>query len=137
MQQENDIMKRIQVALTRLSAGALVTFRNNTGTGWTGNEIDKGKAGAVIIRDARPLYAGLCKGSADLIGWRSLVITPEMVGRRVAVFVAIEVKKPGGRLSKEQRHFLESAWKAGAIAGVARSEAEAEHIAADFTGRGT
>lgn len=137
MGEETDIMKRIQVALTNLGAGAIVTFRNNTGTGWTGNEIDKGKAGAIIIRDARPLHAGLCKGSPDLVGWHSMVITPEMVGRRVAVFVGIEVKKPGGRLSKDQRHFLEAAWKAGAVAGVARSAAEAEAIARGFNGRGT
>lgn len=30
--------------------------------------------------------------SSDLIGWTSVVITPEMVGKKVAIFTAIEVK---------------------------------------------
>lgn len=31
-------------------------------------------------------------GTSDLIGWVSETITPEMVGEKVAVFVALEVK---------------------------------------------
>jgi len=30
--------------------------------------------------------------SSDLVGWTSVVITPEMVGKTVAIFTAIEVK---------------------------------------------
>lgn len=37
--------------------------------------------------------------SSDLIGWRSVVVTPEMVGRKVAVFTAIECKAPGWKLT--------------------------------------
>lgn len=35
---------------------------------------------------------GLCKGSGDLIGWETVKITPDMVGRYVAIFKSIEVK---------------------------------------------
>ena len=38
---------------------------------------------------------GLSIGSSDLIGWRSVEVTPEMVGKRVAIFAAVEVKRPG------------------------------------------
>lgn len=132
MGQETDIQKRIQVALSKLAG--LITFRNNTGTGWQG-KTERGKFGALIIREPRPLDAGLCKGSADLIGWRSIVITPDMVGRRVAIFAAVEVKARSGRLTAEQRAFLEAVWRAGGIAGVARSEAEAVALAEGFNGR--
>jgi ribosomal protein S19 len=41
---------------------------------------------------ADPVQFGLCKGSADLIGWKRVTVTPEMVGSTVAVFTSIEVK---------------------------------------------
>jgi hypothetical protein len=48
--------------------------------------------------------ASLCKGSADLIGYRTITITPDMVGQQVAVFTSIEVKTPTGRIRPEQQH---------------------------------
>jgi hypothetical protein len=51
-----------------------------------------------------------------------------MVGKRVAVFVAIETKSPRGRLTPEQRAFIETAKRMGALAGVARSVEEATTI---------
>ena len=60
-----------------------------------------------------------------MIGWHSVVVTPEMVGRRVAVFTSIEVKTPTGKQSPEQRTWLAQVKSAGGIAGVARSPAAA------------
>lgn len=66
---------------------------------------------------------GVCNpGGSDLIGWRSVVVTPDMVGQRVAVFVAIETKAEfGGREEKDQQQFIENVRAAGGIAGFARS----------------
>ena len=88
--------------------------RNNTGT----------------LRDqqGRPVQFGLAKGSADLIGWTTRTITPDMVGQPVAVFTSIEVKTPTGRVSPEQRQWLEAVQAAGGIAGVARSVDDALRI---------
>jgi hypothetical protein len=66
-------------------------------------------------------------GSSDGIGLHSITITPEMVGRQVAVFVAIEAKDKG-EPSAEQRTFLTVVHKAGGIAGVAHSVEEAQQI---------
>jgi hypothetical protein len=70
---------------------------------------------------------GLCKGSSDLIGWRSTTITPEMVGQQLAVFTAIEVKDRGTP-TPEQLHFIAQVQAAGGLAGVARSVDEAKAI---------
>lgn len=35
---------------------------------------------------------GLVPGSADLIGWAPVKITPDMIGKTVAVFLSVEVK---------------------------------------------
>jgi hypothetical protein len=72
-------------------------------------------------RTGRLVTFGLAKGSADLIGWRTITVTPDMVGTRLAIFTSIEVKTPTGRVRPEQQAWLEAVQQAGGIAGVARS----------------
>lgn len=68
-------------------------------------------------------------GSADWIGWQSIVVTPEHVGKRLAVFVGIEAKRAeGGTLQPNQREFIRALSEAGGIAGVARNAEDAERI---------
>ena len=100
--------------------GNTTLFRCNTGLGWAGKSVRRGD-GSVLVHDARPLHAGLCTGSSDLIGWRSVEITQEMVGRRIGVFVALEVKSATGRTTVEQRRFIDAVRAAGGIADVVRS----------------
>jgi len=77
-------------------------------------------------RTGRLVTFGLARGSADLIGWRTVVVTPDMVGQRLAVFTSIEIKTPTGRLRPEQQAWLGVVRGAGGIAAVARSVADAE-----------
>jgi hypothetical protein len=101
-------MRRCQVAATKKEARL---FRNNVG----------------VLRDAQGQYVayGLCKGSSDLIGWKSIIISSEMVGKRVAVFTACEVKLENGKLTKEQANFLSVVHREGGIAICARSQEDA------------
>jgi len=94
------------------------TFRNNTGA-------------YKDPRSGRLVRYGLHTGSADLIGWQSVVITPAMVGQRFARFVSIEVKTPTGRLSPEQSTWQAAVQKAGGIAVVARSVDDVKFLLAD------
>lgn len=112
--------------------GGAVLFRQNTAQGWVGESRQIKRAehvtvfpGDVVIRNARPLHAGLCKGSPDIVGWRNVRITADMVGRDVAVFVGLEVKSERGRPTPEQRAFLDTLSQAGGVAEVVRSPAEA------------
>ena len=75
-----------------------------------------------------PVRYGLQPGSSDLIGWRTVTITPDMVGQRIAVFTSIEVKTPTGRVKPEQQQWLDAVQAAGGIAGVARSVEDALRI---------
>ena len=79
-------------------------------------------------RTGRPVQFGLARGSADLIGWRTITITPDMVGRQLAVFTSIEVKTPTGRVRPEQHAWLSTVQQSGGIAGIARSVADASQI---------
>jgi hypothetical protein len=108
---EQQIQQEIRLAVSK---GDTRVFRNNTGT----------------LRDqrGRPVSFGLAKGSADLIGWCTVTITPEMVGQRIAVFTSIEVKTATGRLRPDQQQWLDAVQAAGGIAGVARSVEDALRI---------
>lgn len=105
-----------------LAAGehGLTLWRNNVAQAWTG-EVRRLPDGSVLIRNPRPLHAGLCKGSSDLIGLKPLVITEADVGRTVAQFTALEVKAKSGRVSPAQRTFLDFVARAGGLAQIVRS----------------
>ena len=79
-------------------------------------------------RTGRLVTFGLAKGSADLIGWRTITITQAMVGTRLAIFTSIEVKTPTGRIRPEQQAWLEAVHHAGGIAGIARSVTDAQAL---------
>lgn len=108
---EAAVLQRIRLELGREPAVRL--FRNNVG----------------VLRDHRgvPVRFGLHPGSGDLIGWRAVTITPDMVGRTVAVFASVEVKDRG-KPTDEQRHWAEAVAAAGGLSGVATSPAQARLI---------
>ena len=112
-------------------SGTTRLWRNNVGTGWAGQatKITKANAftigqtlrpGDVVVRQGRPLHAGLCKGSSDLIGYRQV--------DGVAQFVALEVKSATGRATAEQTQFLSHITGAGGCAGTVRSVDDARAL---------
>lgn len=90
----------------------------------------RNNVGAYSLPDGGWLRYGLCNGSADFIGLRSMIVTPGMVGKRVAVFLAIESKAPNKDAEGHQQKWLNEVRDAGAIAGVARNAQEAEDLIA-------
>lgn len=125
-------MQSIRLAL---SQPGRVLWRNNTGVAWMGEPIRVDKLGIVhvqkgdvIVRQARRVEFGLCPGSPDLIGWQTIEVTPDMVGKKIAVFAGVEVKTATGRVSPKQAQFIQTAKAAGALVGVARNVQQAELI---------
>ncbi len=111
--------------MAAVGRGTSRLFRNNTGDGWQGNWV-KLANGDVLIKNPRYIKFGLCEGSSDTIGWHSVVITPEMVGMLIAIFVALECKSGKGRATAEQNRFIAAVVAAGGIGAVVRSAEEAE-----------
>lgn len=110
---EASIQQHIRLALAQ--AGAAI-FRNNIGA-------------YMDPKTGRPIKYGVCNpGGSDLIGWTPVVITPDMVGKTVAVFTAVEVKTENGRPTEAQLNFIAQVLKAGGYAGIARSPADAVAI---------
>jgi len=117
--------------LMATSQAGAVMFRVNTGIAWAGKVVQKFKKGFTrycTIENPQPLSAGLCKGGSDTIGWTSEIITPEMVGQKIAIFTAVEYKNAKGKATKEQLNFIKNVNDAGGRAGVARTPEEAVNI---------
>lgn len=106
---EATLMRRVLVRASELGARL---FRNTTGR----YRLARPECRECQSR-GRVITSGLCVGSSDLIGWRTVTVTPAMVGRKVALFVAIELKA-GSKVSTEQAKFLAAATEAGALASI-------------------
>jgi hypothetical protein len=88
----------------------------------------KNQVGMLKDANGQRVRFGLCRGSSDLIGWQSVTITPAMVGTKVAIFTAIELKTGKSWPTKPQRLFIEAVKKHGGKAGIARSIEDAHAI---------
>jgi hypothetical protein len=128
MPSEHDTQQRILLAH---GSGPVRLWRNNVGTGWAGQatRVTAGnlqaiahtlRPGDVVVRNGRPLHAGLCVGSSDLIGYRRV--------NGLAQFVALEVKSERGRPTPEQTRFLDHISSAGGCAAVIRSVEDAHSV---------
>jgi hypothetical protein len=123
------LMNRVMLALSE--AGRSV-WRNTTAVGWAGKsfmlrpgEKYTARGGERVVLEARPIKAGLCPGSSDLVGFETVTITPAMVGRNVAIFSVWEVKDGKGRLTTDQARFLAHVEAGGGIAACVRSADDA------------
>lgn len=92
---ESDVQARVRLAA---SQAGNVLWRNNSG----------------VLKDERgvPVRFGLCNESkavndkcksSDLIGIRRVEVTPDMIGRKLGVFYAREVKRAGWRYTGTPR----------------------------------
>lgn len=89
--------------------------------GW---RLFRNQVGIYHLADGRSLSSGLCKGSSDLIGWRSVTITPDMVGQRIAQFIAVETKSEIGKATPEQENFLRVVRESGGHAVLAKKPSD-------------
>lgn len=122
-QRHEEIVRNVMMQWTREQRGRL--FKNENGKAWRGriteeSMVDGRKTleifGAVMIK------YGLFPGSSDLIGWESILYKD----KTFPVFCAIEVKtRAYGRVSEEQRNWLDAVARMGGRAYVAM-EAENE-----------
>lgn len=94
----------------------LVLWRNNRGEALTSN-------GATVRYGVGP------NGASDWIGYRVLVVTPDMVGCEIAQFIAVEAKAPdAGPPDDAQFRFISRVNVAGGKAIVVRERKDLESL---------
>ena len=101
MKNEKQILNELMLKASQLGNRL---WRNNVGIAYQGIPTWKGRH--VILKNARCIKFGLCKGSSDLIGYKKITIKPEHVGKTMAVFHAVEVKTEKIPVTKEQDNFI-------------------------------
>ena len=110
VQPETALQNRIRIRLSR-ACKDLVHFRNSVG--------------ALKDENGRMVQFGLGTGSPDLVGYKKVTVTPDMVGKDLAIFVGMEIKMPGKKPRADQKHWLDSLAASGGIAGFVTSEDQA------------
>jgi hypothetical protein len=88
-------------------------FRIVSSLAWVG-QAKRLKNGLVVIKGGVPVRTAP-EGFFDLCGWNEIVVTPDMVGKKIAVFVGAEIKSEHDRLSKFQRLLGECLEKMGGV----------------------
>lgn len=115
----------------KLSNGRVRLFRNTVGQGVMITHKHGFTAQALVNKviemvrsvggHAQRIRFGLAVGSGDLIGYQTVVITPEMVGKQVAVILSCEVKTEKGPIRDEQYRWADHINSVGGRAIIARS----------------
>lgn len=97
-------------------------FRNAVGWGiaTSPKAMHRTRDGKILLDHGSPIRYGLFPGSGDMIGYKTVTITPEMVGQKIAIFQSIEIKTKGDRLRGDQRNWNRALLRDGAIAEVWR-----------------
>ena len=126
----SETKKELPEIMLALSRAGIIPFRNNTGMGWVGagKPVRLANGDMLLKNPVRPLHAGLTRGSSDIIGLTEVTITPDMVGQKIAVFTAIEVKTKTGKASEEQLNFIKIVTEMGGFSGVAKTPEDALKI---------
>jgi len=119
MRPESEVQQLVQIEAAK---HGMILMRNNSG--------------ALPDRNGRMIFFGLGNiskkhsentKSSDLIGITTITITPDMVGRQIGIFTAIEVKEeawkpsPSDKRERAQRNFIEWVKSRGGIAGFVNS----------------
>ncbi len=115
-----------------------------------GCKLFRNNSGMLFNQDGVPVRYGLGNiskkfnakiKSSDEIGWTPVTITPEMVGKTIAVFTAFENKTPGFNIRESYREgsreaaqlkFINIVKQANGIAGFTRSAHDVDQVLEEF-----
>lgn len=109
-QQETSVWKRL---LIKYSPLGYRLFRNQR---YRGPIVRQGK-----ITDGWT-DCGLCDGMGDIVGYKIVVITAEMIGRKIAQFCTFETKTSKGIASPDQKQVINTVINDGGIAKIIRPD---------------
>lgn len=97
-----------------------------------GLRLARNNVGSAMINGRKVMF-GLGVGTPDLCGFYSIVITQDMVGKRVAVATGIECKSEHGKLSEDQEKVGTLLKNFGAIWGCVNDSAQLKPLIANYT----
>lgn len=115
----NNLTNEILIAINKIDG--VKAWSNPVGVAFNGNNPkfvnNKNGKRYLILENPRVVNYGLCKGSCDIIGFKT--------ESGNAIFFGLEVKTEGDSTRKHQKKFMEMVNKNGGISGVVRSVEDA------------
>lgn len=119
MKSEAEIQQSIQLEAPKMG----VTLMRNNNVAFKDESGRMVRAGLGNVSPNQPFK------SSDLIGWTEIIVTEEMIGQRLAIFTAIEVKSEKWKPSKDEReekqnNFIKWVKSRGGIASMVNSVEE-------------
>lgn len=82
-----------------------------------GMRLSRNNSGTAFFHDGSSVAYGCFRpGGSDLLGWVPHIVTPQDVGKRIAVFAAVEVKTGKQKPTELQERFLRAVERAGGVA---------------------
>lgn len=116
MKSESEIQQLIQLEAPKMGVTLL---RNNSGA-------HKDETGRLVRYGLGQISNTQPYKSSDLIGWTEVIVTEQMIGQRVAIFTAVEIKRESWKATKDereekQRNFINWIKARGGIAGMVNS----------------
>ena len=113
-------------------------FRNHRGKAWQGKSIqirnknqlfafinsvkNRDKINFVVIENPRFCEFGLYSGAGDLIGWEEIIVTKEMIGKKLAIFTSEEIKSFTDRMSVAQKTWHDVVTMAGGNSDIIKEQ---------------
>lgn len=120
MQDESEVQQRIQIEAAK---NGCLLMRNNSGA----LEDTGGRTVRYGLGNISKLHNDNIK-SSDLVGITTVVITPDMVGKKIGIFTAIEVKKEDwsetktlDKRERAQKRFIDLVRSRGGLSGFANN----------------
>jgi len=101
----------------------LTVWHIPSGEGWRGSGARRTCGGRrVLLSNAQRIMFGLSAGGADIIGFKSVIVEPSMVGQRLAVFTAI------GQRGDCTTEFIDTITAGGGLAALVSDQHELEDL---------
>ena len=124
---ESKLSKDIQTTALKYKC---ILYRNNSGS-------FKDKTGRFIRFGIGNISKKLWSKwkTSDLIGYTIVTVTPDMVGKKIAVFTAVEVKQPNTKVDaryKAQKKFIDQVTQDGGLGAIINSLESLKKLFKDF-----
>lgn len=130
---------QMEIAPTRKNGRqkeSLVGKSNRQWAALKGGVLRRNRRGMVDMPHGGKLPIGLSEPLIlDEIGYLTITVTPELLGRRIAVLMVIEDKTDTGVVAEHQQRCIEELRDAGAIAGVSTGPEDSERILQEWRAR--
>jgi hypothetical protein len=94
-------IKTVEKIIAEMPANRRLFFLSS-GKGWAGKILSNNNS-RLVLKDAFPFH-GTPAGWPDLAGWTIEEVTEDMIGKKIAIFTGLDIKKLG-ELTHHQKIF--------------------------------